>query len=59
MTVTVDNEANLAALAELHASTQPRPSFLYISGRSAWAPESCWTAGCCGEPAGTAASSAT
>ena len=30
--VTVDNEANLAALAELHASTQPRQSFLYISG---------------------------
>jgi predicted NBD/HSP70 family sugar kinase len=31
-TLTVDNEANLAALAELHASPQPRPSFLYISG---------------------------
>jgi predicted NBD/HSP70 family sugar kinase len=31
-TLTVDNEANLAALAELHASAQPRPSFLYISG---------------------------
>lgn len=30
--VTVDNEANLAALAELHAATQPRPGFLYISG---------------------------
>ncbi len=30
--VTVDNEANLAALAELHAAAQPRPSFLYISG---------------------------
>jgi predicted NBD/HSP70 family sugar kinase len=31
-TLSVDNEANLAALAELHASPQPRPSFLYISG---------------------------
>jgi predicted NBD/HSP70 family sugar kinase len=31
-TLTVDNEANLAALAELHASPQSRPSFLYISG---------------------------
>jgi predicted NBD/HSP70 family sugar kinase len=31
-TLTIDNEANLAALAELHASPEPRPSFLYISG---------------------------
>ncbi len=30
--VSVDNEANLAAVAELHAATQPRPSFVYISG---------------------------
>jgi predicted NBD/HSP70 family sugar kinase len=28
----VDNEANLAALAELHAQSDPRPSFVYISG---------------------------
>jgi predicted NBD/HSP70 family sugar kinase len=28
----VDNEANLAALAELHAQPDPRPSFVYISG---------------------------
>jgi predicted NBD/HSP70 family sugar kinase len=31
-TVTVDNEANLAALGELHAGDEPHPSFLYISG---------------------------
>jgi predicted NBD/HSP70 family sugar kinase len=31
-TLTVDNEANLAAVAELHAIAAPRPSFLYISG---------------------------
>ena len=30
--LTVDNEANLAALAELHAAPEPRPSFVYISG---------------------------
>jgi predicted NBD/HSP70 family sugar kinase len=30
--LTVDNEANLAALAELHAHPDPRPSFVYISG---------------------------
>jgi predicted NBD/HSP70 family sugar kinase len=30
--VTVENEANLAALAELHAHPDPRPSFVYISG---------------------------
>lgn len=31
-TLTVDNEANLAALAELHAATEARPSFVYVSG---------------------------
>jgi predicted NBD/HSP70 family sugar kinase len=30
--VTVENEANLAALAELHAHPEPAPSFVYISG---------------------------
>jgi len=30
--ITIDNEANLAALGELHAGTEARPSFLYISG---------------------------
>jgi predicted NBD/HSP70 family sugar kinase len=30
--VTVDNEANLAALGELHADTGVPPSFVYISG---------------------------
>ena len=30
--LTVENEANLAALAELHAHPEPRPSFVYISG---------------------------
>jgi predicted NBD/HSP70 family sugar kinase len=30
--LTIDNEANLAALAELHAHPDPRPSFVYISG---------------------------
>jgi predicted NBD/HSP70 family sugar kinase len=30
--LTVDNEANLAALAELHAGRVPRASFVYISG---------------------------
>ena len=30
--LTVDNEANLAALAELHASPASGPSFVYISG---------------------------
>jgi predicted NBD/HSP70 family sugar kinase len=29
---TVDNEANLAALGELHAWAQARPSFAYVSG---------------------------
>lgn len=31
-TLTVENEANLAALGELHAGTEPAQSFLYISG---------------------------
>ena len=31
-TLAVENEANLAALAELHADPDPRPSFVYISG---------------------------
>ena len=31
-TLTVENEANLAALGELHAGADPTPSFLYISG---------------------------
>ncbi|SDX91833.1 Sugar kinase of the NBD/HSP70 family, may contain an N-terminal HTH domain [Micromonospora pattaloongensis] len=30
--LTVDNEANLAALGELHAATADAPNFLYISG---------------------------
>ena len=30
--ITIDNEANLAALGELHAGPDARPSFLYISG---------------------------
>jgi predicted NBD/HSP70 family sugar kinase len=30
--LSVDNEANLAALAELHATPASRPSFVYISG---------------------------
>jgi predicted NBD/HSP70 family sugar kinase len=30
--LTVENEANLAALAELHAHPEPAPSFVYISG---------------------------
>jgi len=30
--ITVENEANLAALAELHAHPEPAPSFVYISG---------------------------
>ncbi|GLI00048.1 ROK family protein [Phytohabitans aurantiacus] len=32
LAVTVDNEANLAALGELHASQQTPASFLYVSG---------------------------
>lgn len=32
LTVTVDNEANLAALGELHAGQQGPASFLYVSG---------------------------
>jgi predicted NBD/HSP70 family sugar kinase len=32
MSLTIDNEANLAALAELHAVDDPRASFVYISG---------------------------
>ncbi len=30
--LSVENEANLAALAELHAHPDPRPSFVYVSG---------------------------
>lgn len=30
--LTVENEANLAALAELHACPDPAPSFVYVSG---------------------------
>ncbi|HEY7224740.1 MAG TPA: ROK family transcriptional regulator [Micromonosporaceae bacterium] len=32
LALTVENEANLAALAELHAHSDPSPSFVHISG---------------------------